>query len=51
MGFLKELLNILKLVWELPRLSKEMKRVQRMRRGRPFPKRKPRRKKKKKRPC
>jgi len=45
MGFLKELLNILKLVWELPRLSKEMKRVQRMRRGRPFPKRKPRSKK------
>jgi len=47
MGFLKELLEIFKLLWGLPQLRKEMKQVQRMRRGRPLPKRKPKRKKKK----
>jgi len=44
MGFLKELLEIVKIPWDLPRLRKEMRRVQRMRRGRPFPKRKPKKK-------
>ena len=50
MGFLKEVLEIVKLLWGLPELSKEMRRVKRRRRGRPIPKRKPKREKKKKRP-
>jgi len=45
MGFLKELLEIFKLLWGLPKLSEEMWRARKMRRGRPFPKRKPKRKK------
>lgn len=47
MGFLKELLETLKLLWGLPELSKEMRRVQKMRRASPIPKRKPKRNKKK----
>lgn len=45
MGFLKEFLDVLKLFWGLPELSKKMRRVQKMRRARPFPKAKPKRKK------
>ncbi len=51
MELLKELLYIFfKLPWELSRVIKEMTMVQRRRRGRPIPKRKPKREKKKKRP-
>ena len=45
-GLLRELLGTLKLLWELPNLRKGMKRVQRMRIGKPFPKRKTKTKKK-----
>ncbi len=46
MGLLKKFLEILKLLWGLPELRKEMKRVQKMRRARPFPKAKKKEEKK-----
>lgn len=45
MGFLKDFWGVLKLLWGLPELSEEMRRVQKMRRGRPFLKTKPKKKK------
>lgn len=43
MGFLKELLETLKLLWGFAESREEMRRVQKMRRSRPFPKTKPKR--------